>query len=376
MFKYRNTIIVSLAIFATWMMACKARGNHPGREYMPDMAHSRALETYIGTGGFAVGPDGVDSLYRFKHGQTALQPVKGTIPRGYVPYHYPNTPEGYELAGNELRNPFNGQHAQVIGQGKAKYNIYCAPCHGPAGAGDGKISDFVGVWNYFSDPILGLSEGKMFHAVHHGKNLMGSYAPQLTKEERWKIISYIKDLQAKHLAGKLEGVEYEDALSALLNGGYYTPGMHIGKGVSPEMAALGITAADLEGIRFATSELDKISEPLKTGQNIRLNNVFYETGSHALRRASRLELNKLVKILNDNPAVKIEISGHTDSEGDDASNQKLSERRAKEVYNYVRGKGINASRLVFKGYGETKPVASNDTEAGKAQNRRTEFTVL
>ena len=77
-----------------------------------------------------------------------------------------------------------------------------------------------------------------------------------------------------------------------------------------------------------------------------------------------------------NKYLKIEISGHTDNVGDDKSNQVLSENRAKSVYQYLTTNGIVAERLSYKGFGETVPIASNDTEEGRAQNRRTEFTVI
>lgn len=106
-----------------------------------------------------------------------------------------------------------------------------------------------------------------------------------------------------------------------------------------------------------------------------LRNVFFETGSAALRPESATELDRLSALLTENPGLRIQINGHTDQVGDDRSNQTLSENRAKSVYNYLIGKGIAADRLRFKGFGETKPVASNDTDEGRAQNRRTEFIV-
>ncbi|HNM25698.1 MAG TPA: OmpA family protein, partial [Saprospiraceae bacterium] len=103
--------------------------------------------------------------------------------------------------------------------------------------------------------------------------------------------------------------------------------------------------------------------------------VFFETGSAALRPESATELDRLAALLTENPGLRIQINGHTDQVGDDRSNQVLSENRAKSVYNYLTGKGIAPDRLRFKGYGETRPVAPNDTEEGRAQNRRTEFVV-
>jgi outer membrane protein OmpA-like peptidoglycan-associated protein len=116
--------------------------------------------------------------------------------------------------------------------------------------------------------------------------------------------------------------------------------------------------------------------PLVSGSVIALRNVFFSTASYDLLPASNAELDKLVKLLKSNPALRIELGGHTDNVGNDAANQKLSEQRASAVRDFVVENGIDAARITAKGYGETSPVAPNDTEAGRALNRRTEVKVL
>jgi outer membrane protein OmpA-like peptidoglycan-associated protein len=106
-----------------------------------------------------------------------------------------------------------------------------------------------------------------------------------------------------------------------------------------------------------------------------LRNVFFETGSAALLPASTTELDRLAALLQETPALRIQISGHTDNVGDDTSNQTLSENRAKSVYDFLVQKGIPAERLRYKGFGETKPIEPNDTPEGRSSNRRTEFVV-
>jgi outer membrane protein OmpA-like peptidoglycan-associated protein len=81
-------------------------------------------------------------------------------------------------------------------------------------------------------------------------------------------------------------------------------------------------------------------------------------------------------LLNETPTLRIRINGHTDNVGDDAANLKLSEQRAKAVHDFLLQKGIATARLAFKGFGEARPVESNDTPAGRGRNRRTEFEVL
>lgn len=107
-----------------------------------------------------------------------------------------------------------------------------------------------------------------------------------------------------------------------------------------------------------------------------LKNVFFETASAELRPESTVELNRLVALLEENPGLKIRVNGHTDDVGSEADNQKLSEARAKAVYDYLVAHGIGASRLAYKGFGESQPIASNATEAGRQLNRRTEFQAI
>ena len=123
-------------------------------------------------------------------------------------------------------------------------------------------------------------------------------------------------------------------------------------------------------------ELEVLLEPISVNNKIVLNNVFFDFDKNDLKTESFIELDKLVELLQKNPTVKIEISGHTDDKGDEKYNQTLSQKRAESVVNYLVQKGISKIRLVAKGYGETQPVAPNDTEENQAKNRRTEVKVL
>lgn len=117
-------------------------------------------------------------------------------------------------------------------------------------------------------------------------------------------------------------------------------------------------------------------QPIEVNAAVVLRNIFYDVKKYDLRPESQVELDKVVQLLQDNPTVKVQIEGHTDNVGAPADNQKLSEARAKSVVNYLNAKGIKADRLTAKGYGETKPIADNSTDAGRAQNRRTELKVI
>lgn len=123
-------------------------------------------------------------------------------------------------------------------------------------------------------------------------------------------------------------------------------------------------------------ELEVLLQKIKDGSSIVLKNVFFDTDKFDLRAESKIELNKVVDFMNLNPSTIIEIGGHTDDVGSDQTNLVLSENRAKSVVAYLVAQGIAQNRLSAKGYGEGVPKASNDSEIGRAQNRRTEFKVL
>jgi OmpA-OmpF porin, OOP family len=116
--------------------------------------------------------------------------------------------------------------------------------------------------------------------------------------------------------------------------------------------------------------------PIEVGAVVKLNNIFFDTGKATLRDESAPELDRIVGEMNTKPKLVIELGGHTDNVGSNELNNKLSQDRADSVREYMIGKGIEPDRIQSKGYGETKPVATNDTDEGRQQNRRVEFTIL
>jgi OmpA-OmpF porin, OOP family len=116
--------------------------------------------------------------------------------------------------------------------------------------------------------------------------------------------------------------------------------------------------------------------PIEVGATVRLQNIYFDFDKTTLKRESFVELNKVVDFLKTNKTVEIEISGHTDNKGSDEYNATLSQGRSQAVVDYLISQGIDTSRLTAHGYGESKPVDTNDTDTGRAVNRRVEFTVL
>lgn len=121
---------------------------------------------------------------------------------------------------------------------------------------------------------------------------------------------------------------------------------------------------------------DVAMKPIKIGESVVLNNIFFEFDKFDLKKESRTEMGKLISFLQKNSKMKIEITGHTDNIGSKTYNQQLSENRANSVREYLVQNGIPSERLLSKGFGDTKPIADNSTEAGRTQNRRTEFSIV
>lgn len=141
-----------------------------------------------------------------------------------------------------------------------------------------------------------------------------------------------------------------------------------------------------KGMAFSSKYVHITSEPkvikaplelkeLEIGKEYKLNDINFESNSYQLDNVARGVIDEFILYLQDNPGLKADIQGHTDNVGDDGANLALSKNRAKTVYDYVIAHGISASRLSHHGYGETKPIASNDTDEGRARNRRTVFVV-
>ena len=201
------------ALLGTVLLAsCGGEKDSPGIEYMPDMYRSPSVEAYVDYGQDPYYFDD-ETVLAERNTQSARLAPEGTIAWSAdtakamynVPYPYANTVEDYERAGVELKSPIP-MTKETVESGKVIYTKFCEHCHGATGQGDGKV---VTEGNYPQPPAyngsqLGtLSEGKMFHSLAYGKNVgMGSHSGQLTKEERWLVVQYVKYLQA---GGKMPG---------------------------------------------------------------------------------------------------------------------------------------------------------------------------
>ncbi|MDI6832809.1 MAG: OmpA family protein [Bacteroidales bacterium] len=131
-----------------------------------------------------------------------------------------------------------------------------------------------------------------------------------------------------------------------------------------------------DSITAPVIKLEMEVQPIEVGMHYRIHNIYFAFNSADILASSQKVLDEFIVFLNDHPTLQIGIEGHTDNVGSDEFNLILSENRAKAVYNYLVNNGIDANRLQYKGFGETTPIATNETEEGRAMNRRTEFVIL
>lgn len=236
----KKHIILLSFIVAILVVSCQQPGSDStGSEFMPDMAHSIAYEAnyynyyYNNTWGSK------DEYYRFAQPR---EPVEGTIPRGYagtalsgdegeassdnsisipmngsVPYYYDDTEEDRTRAMTEIiENPYPIT-TQGLAEGEKLYTTFCAICHGDKGDGAGYlVRDDGGVYPVqpailINDEFTAASNGRLYHAIVYGRNLMGGYADKVGYEERWQIIHYMRSLQAAEK--KLEYTQYINTLN-------------------------------------------------------------------------------------------------------------------------------------------------------------------
>jgi len=178
----RNKNFVFLVFISLITISC-FDSSKPNYQFFPNMYESVGYGTY-------------DESEAFNNGIEAQLPVEGTIPRGWMPYEFEDTNEGYDLAKNTLFSPLE-KNEENLAKGKELYGVYCAVCHGAKGDGQWilmKREKFLGIPSYADRDI---TEGSTYHVLMYGKNLMGSHASQVDSKERWQISQYVLSLRGK-----------------------------------------------------------------------------------------------------------------------------------------------------------------------------------
>ena len=178
MIKYLKHITMLLSLF---LMTSCFDSSKPNYQYFPNMYESVGYGTY-------------DESDAFPNGIEAQLPVEGSVPRGWQPYEFEDSNEGYELAKVNLTSPLLNNEDNLA-NGKKMYEIYCSVCHGSKGDGNGILMErekFLGIPSYADRDI---TEGSIYHVLMYGINLMGSHAGQVNDEERWQISQYVLKLR-------------------------------------------------------------------------------------------------------------------------------------------------------------------------------------
>ena len=188
---------IALAVIVLLVFAISASVNvdytQPNFEFLPEMKYSPAYGAFAANENFGGGP-------------TMQIPVAGTIARGEMPLHYEATKEDALRAGEELQNPYDPDSDQEelrqlaagsVQRGTELYRVFCGCCHGMSGTGDGPIAQgrFAPIRSLIAEQSLQMPDGQMFHVLTYGQGSMAPFAAQLTPDQRWDVINYVRDLQ-------------------------------------------------------------------------------------------------------------------------------------------------------------------------------------
>ncbi len=175
-------LLLALLGFNWWASPDQSK---PNFEFIPQMAHGARYNA------FAANPN-------FADGKTLQPPVPGTIARGEVPLHYVATAADAARAGEELLSPLAAGNLRARARGEQVYRNFCAPCHGSDAAGMGPVTQ-RGVPpppSLLAPHAVGMKDGQLFHILTYGQNNMAAYAGQISREDRWNVIAYVRSLQA------------------------------------------------------------------------------------------------------------------------------------------------------------------------------------
>ncbi len=170
------------SVTASWLLIPNPA--RPNFEFLPQMAHAPRYNA------FAPNPN-------FANGATLQRPEPGTIPRGLVPLHYAATPQDALRAGEELQSPLGAGNQRARERGAFVFANFCAVCHGAGGAGNGPVAQrgYPPPPSLLAEHAQKMKDGQLFHILTYGQNNMPSYASQLSRDDRWNVILYVRTLQ-------------------------------------------------------------------------------------------------------------------------------------------------------------------------------------
>ncbi len=367
---YLHKIAAGLALTVVFS-SCMKDENSFGYEYMPDMYRSPAQEAYVDYGEVRTWKSN-DSI---KNTQSAKLPPMGTIP-----FQGANAEPAYSMPYNRLpSNAMKTTHGAVsleyndgdydasvadanpmkmyesnVEHGKQLYNRFCTHCHGEKGAGDGSVSNS----EYINPPANAFTraDGQMFYSITYGKGVMGAHASQLNKKERWEVISYIKSMNGE--------ASIPDPVMKMTS-----------NVVTEEVAEDNFSKKSL--LSSLTQLADETTHDVNHSEahTLNLDHLVFATGSSNLDMGKSQETLEVLVSFMKTTTKSLEFDGYTDNTGNAEANLQLSKDRANAVKTYLVQQGIDAGRITAEGFGSANPKASNDTEEGRAMNRRTEVKI-
>ena len=191
----KTAIIVTLVLTAAVVFISCDSKRQPGKIYMPDMAYSRAYESYAQRDSMQFTMDPNDAGHKIFYNN---MPPAGTIKRGdQFPFTVPNDSNGLINLSAQVKNPLDPLTGKELEEAGRLFNINCAICHGAKAEANGPLAPKIGGVKSIIAASPGFSDGRLFYVMTYGQNNMGSYASQLSREQRWRIVQYIRTLEPK-----------------------------------------------------------------------------------------------------------------------------------------------------------------------------------
>ena len=381
-----HKITAGLAI-AVVFSSCFKDENSQGYEYMPDMYRSPAQEAYVDYGEVRTWKSN-DSI---KNTPSAKLPPLGTVPfsganNADLQYSLPykRLPSKAMIASHGLTSleyndgDYDASVADVspmaltkssVEDGKVLYNRFCDHCHGEKGAGDGKVSNNEAInppANAFTKP-----EGQMFYSITYGKGVMGAHGSQVNQKERWQIINYIKSMNGAEVMPDPVEENFEEDYAMMQESFMNAFAESEDAGTPHEGHAHGMVS-HTDSAHAAHGDAHDHAASMVS---IELDHLEFNTGSSTLNMARSGRTLEMLFSAMKNSHKSIVVEGNTDNTGDAAMNTQLSLDRANAVRNYLINRGIEGSRIEALGLGSSNPKATNDTDEGRKQNRRTEVKI-
>lgn len=365
-------LYLSIAILL-FSLAVSSQTNE--RTVMENIVPNPGFESYSGTpiGWFYKGKHFTDVMKYWDSATGASPDVFG--PKVRVPTHW--AAKGFGKQSAHLGKSMTGITAYGCEEGKPHCREYIQiQLKEPLVKGQGYYAEFYVSHLPRSIQINNLGMYFSEQKIKVKTDALLDYIPQMyakgilsAPEHRWIKVSgnFVADKEAEYL---LIGNFFSDSLTSkkipfnnCLNYAYYYIDDVLLKKTEPF-------------VQVPIEEDDLCCISVEEGKIIQLKNIFFDTDKAELLPRSYVELNKLLTLMQENPTMVIEIRGHTDSQGEHDYNIYLSRKRAKAVVEFLNQNGINRSRTRYKGYGNTQPIATNQTEEGRQKNRRVEFLII